>query len=99
MSKSEKGTNTLYLPPPPPSPTKMSTFSKTVIQVLKNTIITSNFMYVCNAILNIGLPSTYSLMALESKGGFVCKHIVLTFFCKIFSTFFDEKTELNNGST
>lgn len=77
----------------------MSTFSKTVIRVLKNTIITSNFMYVCNAILNIGLPSTYSLMALESKGEFVCKHIVLTFFCKIFSTFFDEKTEQNNGST
>lgn len=77
----------------------MSTFSKTVIRVLKNTIITSNFMYVCNAILNIGLPSTCSLMGLESKGGFVCKHIVLTFFSKIFSTLFDEKTEQNNGST
>lgn len=48
-------------------------------------------MYVCNAILNIGLPSTYSLMALESKGGFVGKHTVLTFFCKIFSFFFMKK--------
>lgn len=95
MSKCEKGTNTLNLPPPK----KNEHFFKTVIQVLKNTTITSNFMYVCNAILNIGLPSTCSLMALESKGGFVCKHIVLMFFCKIFSTFFYEKTEQNNGST
>lgn len=48
-------------------------------------------MYVCNAILNIGLPSTYSLMALESKGGYVCKHFVLTFFAKFSQPFLMEK--------
>lgn len=69
----------------------MSTFSKTVIQVLKNTIITSNFIYVCNAILNIGLPSTYSLVALESKGEFVCMCIVLPNFCKISQPFLMKK--------
>lgn len=48
-------------------------------------------MYVCNAILNIGLPSTYSLMALESKGGYVCKHFVLTFFAKFSQPFLMKK--------
>lgn len=92
MSKSEKGTNTLYLPNEHFFKNSNTSFKKHHYHFKLHVC-----MYVCNAILNIGLPSTYSLMALESKGGYVCKHFVLTFFCKIFSTFFDGKTEQNNG--